>query len=29
MKGKIIDGADEERGRKRDGGVKVAMGGHC
>lgn len=28
-KGKRIGGADEERFGKRDGGVKVAMGGHC
>lgn len=28
-RGKRMDGADEERDKKRDGGVKAAKGGHC
>lgn len=28
-KGKRMDGADEERDKKKDGGVKAAKGGHC
>lgn len=27
--GNRMNGADEERDKKRDGGVKAAKGGHC
>lgn len=28
-KGERMDGADKERDKERDGGVKAAQGGHC
>lgn len=28
-KGKRMDGADKERDKEMDGGVKAAQGGHC